>query len=222
MSNKYNKTIKIKDYWCVSLEDIKSIVDVFSSRMKSPMRQDLNAIFESGHGLETNDLSEFINGLSKRYNEKDILNKIEIYFSSFNKNKTEVDKILMLSFNFQYSGYSNINIIAYDDDNSYKDWVLGSLDEIERKINTLEIEDKYKKDYEKYSKDKLIFDPDGKIKKEIIKDAQVHLSIVGTVEKNKILIINKKLWYEKPIGQIVIGLFILIVGTVILKIVGTI
>ena len=76
MSNKYNKTIKIKDYWCVSLEDIKSIVDVFSSRMKSPMRQDLNAIFESGHGLETNDLSEFINGLSKRYNEKDILNML--------------------------------------------------------------------------------------------------------------------------------------------------
>lgn len=221
--NKYKRNFRIK-YWCVSLVDIKIVYD-FISRRIGERDINLEAEFVSGNNIYTKDIEKLLEIIRIRINEKDDLNKVRV---SFYSQESNISKILIMILE-SGSDYSSFILEASDIDDELKDWVAGTREEFEKINKQFEIEEKYR-DYfnKKYVKGgfgyPIIFDPFGKIKKEIIgqdkikKNEKIQIAIngdnnSGLINSHNKIIHNNEDWYKKWWGQLIL----MILGGLILS-----
>jgi hypothetical protein len=183
MKNEYRRPILQINFWCVTIDDLKYIFDFFEKRINEPQHKtiDLNANFVSGNNINSQENPEiFLKELGKRYAEKEELLSIElqITYHSFTS-KDDIFKDLFLRLNFD-ENYSEFEVRACDSDNSLRDWVDGTYEDMKKIKKRMEIEEKYQEFFLDKIKNNLskspilkyylIFDPFGEIKKEIIEE----------------------------------------------------
>jgi len=140
------------------------------------------------------------------------LKEIKIYSSEGNQ-ALENRKTISLTLEFKYTmSWSSCSIITEDKDGLLKDWWIGTYEEVSNLIKSLEIEDKYKKYYEKYAKDKLLFDPFGEVEKEIINNTE---NSVSNLNKNDIKnLSNKNINFLIKYKKLIISVLITIIGII--------
>lgn len=214
-------TIQIRN-WLVNVKDIEKINSLFKERF-SILNVPISIETTSGNNRKYDSYEEMLIDLEKLVADKESVEKIVISYRSSDTQNYNHFKQMWIDLNFGKYGGANFHIIAGDTDGSFKDWVSGTYEEMNKLSKIFEIQDTFI--IEKIKKNFLttvVFDYDGSInesiKAEILKQKE-------TIPTNSTHVLSgnvRKNWYEKPIGQIVIGLFVLIVGTIILKIVGII
>lgn len=188
MASKYSIKRKIRNYWCVSLDDIKSIIDIFSQKFTNPTTKAFEADYESGNNIKLIDGTEFVQKLYTRHEEKDTLNELRVTFSELGEGKDE--KSLSLNLNFKSSGNSSFSVFICNGNKSYKEWLRTTYTELNAKVKTFLLKSKYRSSFEKYSKSEIVFDQDGEIKKAVIKDNLIKSNITKARYKKIIVTVG--------------------------------
>jgi hypothetical protein len=180
MENEYNRPILQISYWCVSINDIKTVFDFFDKRISDSKIKsiDLEADFTSGNSIRVKKIEDFLNKIKLRVREKENLIRVEmqIFYHDLSHEKL---KDLFLRINFDRN-WTEFEVRASDCDGSLKDWVDGTYEEMLRIKNRFEMEKKYRKYFLEKVKNKnstleyyLIFDPFKKIEKQIMEEFDI-------------------------------------------------
>jgi hypothetical protein len=228
--NNYKRDILQIPYWCVTINNITEIYNFFNKRLDKPSIF-IECDYKSGNNKICTNLNQFVDLVSERQKNIDNLVSLKIQFTEGNELEKKY-KDLFLRVNF-FDNYSEFEVRAGDFDNSLKDWVAGTYEEMLRIKNKFEMEEKYQKCFldKVINKNSLlkyysIFDPFGEIKKGIIEESKikpnsvdgvVHYAPVITINgdnnfsdiKDSLNIHNKnddniEKWYHKPLGQIIL------------------
>ncbi len=209
MKHKYKKpTIEIKN-WFVSSDHIKRLHEFFTKRFpESDIEISLET--ESGHTRIYETLDEYYEDLPKLIADSEVVSTIQI--SERESGAMHHYKQAWIDIGFgKYSGAA-MHVIGGDTDETNKDWVEGTYTEALKLKDIFEVNDKNVLKYFGVDRSQVVFDPEGtkyndaKNSREQKEDKPQQVEVVN----------NQLTWYQKPFGQIVIGLIIAVVAGIIL------
>lgn len=196
-------TIQIKN-WLVNVKDIEKINSLFKERF-SILNVPISIETTSGNNRKYDSYAEMLLDLEKIVSDRESIEKIIIsYRSSDNQNYNHF-KQMWVNLSFGKYGGASFNIIAGDTDGSFKDWVSGTYEEMNKLSKIFEIQDisiieKIKKNFSTT----IVFDYDGSINESIRAEILKQKEIIPTNSTYVLSENTRKNWYEKPIGIIIL------------------
>jgi hypothetical protein len=206
-------TVKI-NHWFVTKDNIERLHEFFKERFKSD-EVSIKLETVSGNNRIYDSFHEFEEDIPKLESDSEIVSEILILDSD---RSLEDDSFKQSWIKIHFKPYceASFHLIGGDNDNSFKDWIEGTYVEINKFKELFEVDDQKIVNTLDKRNTSIVFDPDGKIRGEI----EASLKLVNSKEDinpQKFEVVNNHLfWYQKPLGQIAIGVIIAVIAGIIL------
>lgn len=197
--------------WPVTKEDIGRIHDFFRNRF-SIQNVEMSLTTTNGITRIYDNYDEFLKDLEKIIKDSEKIEKVNISHSYREDISSNKSKHVWIDINFRHNK-ATFYIICGDEDGSYKDWFLGTYDEMLRFADIFSIKDSIHSKIFLKNYPSVVFDYKGDIREKLEDTYQKYISLQRQQKKNRSpKVIFKKIFYNKwavGIGTVVISGIIL-------------